>query len=175
MLRTWAPGKVPRVRTWTVSIVLVAAALSAAGCGSAKAPAAAPPAPESMASSAAVTDRLVDIGDGRVIKVVCAGEGSPTVVLIPGSQESHQAWQVVASGDPADPYVTSDESVFALVGRQTRVCSYDRPGVPLLDGSLSDSTLVPQPTTAQQGADDVAAWLAAAGEPGPYVVVAHSW
>lgn len=121
-------------------------------------------------------DRLIDVGDGRVIDVVCTGQGSPTVVLVPGSRESHEAWQVVASKPGTSAaYVSSDDAVFSAVGRRTRVCTYDRPGVPLLDGSLSRSSLVEQPTTAQQGADDLAAWLAAAGERGPFVVVAHSW
>jgi pimeloyl-ACP methyl ester carboxylesterase len=34
---------------------------------------------------------------------------------------------------------------------------------------------VPQPTTAQDGATDLHALLRAAKEPGPYVLVAHSW
>jgi pimeloyl-ACP methyl ester carboxylesterase len=34
---------------------------------------------------------------------------------------------------------------------------------------------VPQPTTAQDGAADLRALLTAAREPGPYVLVAHSW
>jgi pimeloyl-ACP methyl ester carboxylesterase len=40
---------------------------------------------------------------------------------------------------------------------------------------VTNSTLVPQPTTAQQGAADLHALLRAAKEPGPYVLVGHSW
>jgi pimeloyl-ACP methyl ester carboxylesterase len=57
----------------------------------------------------------------------------------------------------------------------SRVCAYDRPGTVRLDGVLSPSTPVPQPTTAQDGAADLHALLSAAKEPGPYVLVAHSW
>ena len=124
------------------------------------------------------TEGAVDIGDGRTIHAVCAGEGSPTVVLIPGSRESHEAWQVVApsSGDLSPAALErSDAAVMPSVARETRVCSYDRPGVPLLDGTLAKSTLVSQPTTAQQGADDLQAWLTAADVPGPYVLAGHSW
>ena len=35
--------------------------------------------------------------------------------------------------------------------------------------------MVTQPTSAQQGADDLQAWLTAAKIPGPYVLVSHSW
>jgi pimeloyl-ACP methyl ester carboxylesterase len=133
---------------------------------------------EPAPGSASVIDRLVDIGDDRAIRVVCAGEGSPTVVIVPGSQMSHEAWQVVAPADGdtrPSALVPSASAVLPSVAQRTRVCAYDRPGVLLLDGSLSASTLVRQPTTAQQGAEDLAAWLAAAEEPGPYVLVAHSW
>ena len=44
-----------------------------------------------------------------------------------------------------------------------------------MDGTLSPSTPVGQPTKAQGGAADLHALLSAAKEPGPYVLVAHSW
>jgi len=43
------------------------------------------------------------------------------------------------------------------------------------DGTPTTSTPVPQPTSAQDGTADLHALLTAAEEPGPYVVVAHSW
>jgi pimeloyl-ACP methyl ester carboxylesterase len=58
--------------------------------------------------------------------------------------------------------------VQAAVAGFTRVCSYDRPDSP---GSRSDPT--PE-LTAQQVVDDLRTLLAAAGEPGPYVLVGHS-
>ena len=124
------------------------------------------------------TSGLVDIGDDRSIYAECSGSGSPTVVLVPGSRESHEVWQVTepANGDiSTSPLMTSDAAVFPTLASNTRVCTYDRPGVPLLDGTMSTSTLVPQLTTAQQAADDLQAWLSAADVPGPYVLAAHSW
>jgi pimeloyl-ACP methyl ester carboxylesterase len=50
----------------------------------------------------------------------------------------------------------------------TRVCGYDRPDAP---ASHSDPTPI---RTAQEVVDDLRALLAAAGEPGPYVLVGHS-
>jgi pimeloyl-ACP methyl ester carboxylesterase len=65
--------------------------------------------------------------------------------------------------------------VFPEVSKFTRVCAYDRPGTTRLDGALTPSTPVLQPTTAQDGAADLHALLRAAKQPGPYVLVAHSW
>lgn len=159
------------MRTGALVGALMMTGVLLTGCGQGTAPA-------QQAGAAAFTSGLVDIGDGRSLYATCAGEGSPTVVLVPGSRESHQVWQVVApeSGDTAPAALPlSDDSVFATLAGVTRVCSYDRPGVPLLDGTMSTSTLVTQPTTAQQGAADLATWLDAADVPGPYVVAGHSW
>jgi pimeloyl-ACP methyl ester carboxylesterase len=95
-----------------------------------------------------LTGRRVDIG-GRALYLDCTGGGSPTVVLEGGVSSDWAAVQPAVSG-------------FA------RVCSYDRPDSP---GSRSDPT--PQ-RTAQEVVDDLRALLAAAGEPGPYVLVGHS-
>jgi pimeloyl-ACP methyl ester carboxylesterase len=94
------------------------------------------------------TGRRVDIG-GRALYLDCTGSGSPTVVLEGGIAADWTAVQ------PA-------------VAELTRVCSYDRPDSP---GSRSDPT---PPRTAQEVVDDLQALLAAAGEPGPYVLVGHS-
>jgi hypothetical protein len=55
------------------------------------------------------------------------------------------------------------------------VCAYDRPGAPHLDQTFSRSDPVPQPTSPQNGVDDLVALLKAADVPGPYVLVAHSF
>jgi pimeloyl-ACP methyl ester carboxylesterase len=56
------------------------------------------------------------------------------------------------------------------------VCAYDRPGTPVGDDlTPSRSDPVPQPTTAQDGVNDLHALLRAAGEPGPYILVGHSY
>jgi pimeloyl-ACP methyl ester carboxylesterase len=60
--------------------------------------------------------------------------------------------------------------VYRGVGEFTRVCAYDRPGT-----SDSRSTQVPQPTSAQTSADDLAKLLGAADEAQPYILVGHSY
>jgi pimeloyl-ACP methyl ester carboxylesterase len=65
--------------------------------------------------------------------------------------------------------------VFPQVSKFTQVCAYDRPGTTRNDNTVTDSTPVRQPTTAQQGVADLHALLIAAKEPGPYILVGHSW
>jgi pimeloyl-ACP methyl ester carboxylesterase len=116
---------------------------------------------------------LVDIGGGRKMYLECHGKGSPTVVLLSGFRGAHDDWtHVIDSGGEPKP---SGSAVFPEVSKFSRVCAYDRPGTTRMDGTLSPSTPVPQPTTAQDGATDLHALLRAAKEPGPYVLVAHSW
>jgi pimeloyl-ACP methyl ester carboxylesterase len=128
---------------------------------------------------------LVDVGEGRQISVVCRGEGSPTVVLIAGKGNGADDWLQVL--DPADPVHDapgddlatgagtlehSDTAVLPSVAGFTRVCAYDRPDV--RDGDHA-STPRRQPHTVDQDVADLAALLAALGEPGPVVLVAHSY
>ena len=116
---------------------------------------------------------LVDIGGGREMYLECHGRGSPTVVLISGARGAYDDWtSVIDSGGEPKP---SGSAVFPRVGKFTRVCAYDRPGTTRLNGTLSPSTPVRQPTTAQEGAADLHALLRAARQKGPYVIVAHSW
>jgi pimeloyl-ACP methyl ester carboxylesterase len=118
---------------------------------------------------------LVDIGGGRTMYLECHGNGSPTVVLVSGARGAYDDWtHLVDSGGGPKPN-PSGSAVFPKVGKSTRVCAYDRPGTTRMDGTLSASTPVVQPTTAQVGAADLHALLSAAKEPGPYVLVAHSW
>ena len=129
---------------------------------------------------------LVDIGSGRKMYLECSGTGSPTVVLISGKGNGAADWSEVL--DPADPEHNadfdamawgkgnlhkSDSAVFPMVSRFTRVCAYDRPGT-RLDGP-DQSTPVTQPHPVDQAADDLHRLLTAAGEPGPYVLVPHSY
>ncbi len=116
---------------------------------------------------------LVDIGGGRTMYLECHGKGSPTVVLVSGARGAYDDWtHLIDSGGEPKP---SGSAVLPKVGKFTRVCAYDRPGTTRMDGTLSSSTPVQQPTTAQAGAADLHALLSAAKEPGPYVLVAHSW
>ena len=69
--------------------------------------------------------------------------------------------------------VRSDKAVFPSVSKFSRVCAYDRPGV-RMDGQ-DISTPVPQPHMADRAVHDLHSLLVAAGEPRPYVLVAHSY
>jgi pimeloyl-ACP methyl ester carboxylesterase len=130
---------------------------------------------------------LIDIGSGREMYLECRGRGSPTVVLISGKGNGAADWSEIL--DPADPLRKSpydmaghEESaaiyhsasaVLPLVSGFTRVCAYDRPGTRIEGKDIS--TPVPQPHPVDQAVDDLHKLLAASGEPGPYVLVAHSY
>lgn len=116
---------------------------------------------------------LVPLPDGRRIYAECSGSGSPTVVMIPGSRSWHAVWDSLPDATIGE-LSPSHDSVYAQVAKVTRVCTYDRPGTSPANGSPM-STLVAQPTTAQQGSDDLMALLRATKVQGPYVLVAHSW
>ena len=110
--------------------------------------------------------KRVDIGGGRMMYIECQGSGSPTVLLISGTDAASDLWH---AADQKGPTVYDD------IQKTTRVCAYDRPGAPHLDQTLSRSDPVPQPTSPQNGVDDLVALLKAADVPGPYVLVAHSF
>ena len=118
--------------------------------------------------------------------LACSGVGSPTVVLISGKGNGAADWKAVL--DPSDPIHDADydavawgkgdlhesgSAVFPMVSSWTRVCAYDRPGTKLEGADLS--TQIGQPLRADQAADDLHRLLTAAGEFGPYVLVAHSY
>ena len=108
---------------------------------------------------------LVDVGGGRKMYLECRGIGSPTVVLVVGLRGSAEDWNIAEKPGPR---------VFPEVAKFTRVCAYDRPGTPVGE-KPSRSDPVPQPTTAGTAVADLHALLTAAGEAGPYVLVAHSY
>jgi hypothetical protein len=127
----------------------------------------------------------IDVGGGRKTYVECRGQGSPTVVLIAGKGNGAEDWLQIL--DPADPahgtpgddvaagmgkLVRSVDAVLPSVGRFTRVCAYDRPDVRVGDDV---TTPRPQPHTVDQDVSDLHALLGAMGDPGPYVLVAHSY
>jgi D-alanyl-D-alanine carboxypeptidase len=119
---------------------------------------------------------LVDIGGGRKIYLECRGAGSPTVVLISGTRGAHDDWtDLIDPKNPADATKASESAVFPQVSKFTRAFAYDRPGTTRNDNIVTDSTPVRQPTTAQQGVADLHALLIASKEPGPYILVGHSW
>jgi pimeloyl-ACP methyl ester carboxylesterase len=94
--------------------------------------------------------RLIDLGGYRM-HLYASGQGSPTVILSPGSGDFSFDWALVQPG----------------VAKLTRVCSYDRSGEAWSD-------LGPLPRTMTQEVFDLHRALAKANIPGPYVLVGHS-
>ena len=93
---------------------------------------------------------LVDVGGYR-LHLDCRGRGSPTVVMDAGLGGSSLDWTLVQP---------------ALAG-DTRVCAYDRAGMGWSDAG-------PSPRSPVQIAEELHTLLRNAGEPGPYILVAHS-
>ena len=95
--------------------------------------------------------RLVALPDGRHMNLYCTGEGRPTVILEGGWTTTTMWWRTIQ----------------ARVATTTRVCSYDRAGY-----GFSDEGALPR--SAGTIARDLGLLLKAAGERGPYIIVAHS-
>ena len=93
--------------------------------------------------------RVVQV-DGRDVYLDCRGAGAPTVVLESGFGEDASAWGTVLDG----------------IAAFTRACAWDRPGLGRSEPRGRHS--------AGETGDDLRDALATAGEPGPFVVVAHS-
>jgi pimeloyl-ACP methyl ester carboxylesterase len=93
----------------------------------------------------------VRLPDGRMLHLVCMGQGTPTVILTAGAGDWSLTWSKV---QPA-------------VARTTRVCAWDRAG-------FGFSGPPPQPQTVDQTTADLAAALEAGRIAGPYVLVGHS-
>lgn len=97
--------------------------------------------------------RLIDIG-GRRLHILCKGvTAGPTVIIEAGLSQYTANSTYGMAQDAIAPFA--------------RVCTYDRAG-------LGWSDPAPQGWTQAGMAADLHALLAAAGEPGPYVIVAHS-
>lgn len=122
--------------------------------------------PSGTTDGAADVSGTFDIGDGRRMFLECTGSGSPTVILVGGQRASAEDWAIVAEGVDSPP-------VYSLVGADTRVCAYDRPGTPVGEAP-SRSDPVQQPTTAQDMVADLHALVGAAGIEEPFVIVGHS-
>ena len=98
----------------------------------------------------------------------CAGQGSPTVILVSGGGIAGDVWDSPLGQQP---------TVFPTVAEQTRTCVYDRPGTTraLAEGGISRSDPVQQPVVPSESAADLHALLEASGETGPVVLAAHSY
>jgi pimeloyl-ACP methyl ester carboxylesterase len=100
-------------------------------------------------------DGLVRVG-GHDLAVHCAGEGSPTAVILHGWID--------------EPGVTSEDfygPLSAELEPDFRVCSYDR-------ANVGDSETVPGTHTPESVVADLDGLMAAIGEPGPYVLIGQS-
>jgi pimeloyl-ACP methyl ester carboxylesterase len=110
---------------------------------------------------------LVTIPDGRRLYLECRGSGLPTVIFEAGLRSRGDIWNWSADGG-------SDTGVFPRISPFTRACIYDRPGTLARYPDISRSDPVPMPRSTGQIAVDLHALLAAAGVPGPYVLVGAS-
>lgn len=136
---------------------------------------------------------LFDVGGGRKMHLECHGTGSPTVVLISGGYEAGWIWSYALyptdavhdepvdgfSAGRGDPHKLAS-AVLPTMGGLTRVCTYDRPNTTLgadieLERHGQISTPVEQPHSVEDDVADLHVLLNAADEPGPYVLVAHSY
>jgi len=137
-------ARVPRPVGGRHAALPVAACLLLAGC-------------ESFLASRAEAEfpapgRLVPLADGRRLHLDCRGEGSPTALLISGGDTlGALAW---------GPVMQRSAGV-------TRVCAFSRAGLMWSDPATGEFT-------PEEPAEDLRAALRAAGEEGPFVLVAHS-
>lgn len=106
----------------------------------------------SLAPGAGLTEQAVHLPDGRRLRTVEAGSGSPLVVFEAGLSAAAGSWVAVQR----------------LVAQHARTLAYDRAG----HGGSDDSSHAP---TLGQMVADLAALLDAVGESGPVVLVGHSW
>lgn len=134
-----------------VSCSSAASETPAAAPTTAAADAASPSATPTAARPTGTVDDRFPVAGAR-LHLRCHGAGDETVVLVAGFGATRDTWRAIE-----DP-----------VGRRTRVCSYDRFGIGASDPA-------PAPQTFATEARDLHALLRAAGEPGPYVVVGHSF
>ena len=96
-------------------------------------------------------DELVDI-NGVHLHVRCVGSGDTTVLLLSGFEVGDENWGNV------EPDLAA----------HARVCSYARPGTGTSDQAVSTQSFTTQ-------TEQLSALLTTIGEPGPYVVVGHSF
>ena len=113
---------------------------------------------DARSASAVVSDRsyvtparLVNVGHGRKMNILCVGNGTPTVIFDAGLGDQIRAWATVQP----------------QIAQRTRACSYDRAGLGFSDPSG-------RPGTSMNAVDDLHELLIAASIKPPYVLVGHS-
>jgi pimeloyl-ACP methyl ester carboxylesterase len=135
---------------------VIAVGLALTACGGGADPVT-PPASSSEAPSdepsvgSDVISGLIDIGDGRKLRVRCIGTGSPTILLEAGDESGVEDWDLVS------PSLTP----------HTQTCAYDRAGVGRSDEATGCRAL-------DELLADLEALLRAAQLEGPYVLVGAS-
>ncbi|MFC2117168.1 alpha/beta fold hydrolase [Bacteroidota bacterium] len=97
------------------------------------------------------TEKMIDLGEERIIDCKIYGKGSPTVVFVSGFNASQSNW------DPVLPFLF----------KKATVLTYDRPGI----GKSKKGNL---PLDGVQSAKDLKALLEKLDVPKPYIVVGHS-
>lgn len=108
--------------------------------------------PTSAPSSASLFGEF-DLGDGHKLHLECIGEGSPTIVIDVGNDDTiHGSWG----------------AVFQPMSRISRTCAYDR-------ANLGRSDPDPGPRTVKDLGDDLLTLLRVAKIPGPFVFVGGSF
>jgi pimeloyl-ACP methyl ester carboxylesterase len=132
-------------------IVVGTLAVGSLGVARASGQEAGPAAVDPALAAYASTKDSARLPDGRVMHMVCMGQGSPVVILSAGAGDWGVVWNKV---QPA-------------VARKTRVCAWDRAGF-----GLSDLPSTPQ--TVDATTTDLEAALKAGHIDGPYVAVGHS-
>lgn len=157
-----------RLMTRLIAALVLPIGLLAAGC----APATESPALTSTATETAAgpdaTAGLIALPSGRRVYVECEGQGEPTVVFVSGGGLAADEWNALAPGSGGTP-------VFAQLAETNRVCAYDRPGTARVTGEPSRSEPVELPRTLTEMAEELNDAMDAAGEHGPFIVVAHSF
>jgi len=109
------------------------------------------PAPIPVTRPTAPRDELVEV-NGLRLHVRCSGSGPVTALLLAGFETSSGIWS----------------AVIPTISERTRVCASDKLGT-------GESDPPPASQTFADHAADLHAALATLGEPGPYVVVGHSF
>lgn len=143
----------------TAALLAGTIAMTATACGDSRKPSAsAAPSPSTTATTAPAVgrpttdvDEMVRIDNGQM-HIRCTGAGDTTVVLIAGWDAGDGSW------DAIEP----------TVSQQARICSYAKFGTGSSDAASTTQTFATQ-------ADDVHALLVAIDEPGPYVILGHSF